>query len=428
MSIVNIFNISDNGRAGYKQQIDVILYLERIIEQNVHNRDYYCHGVVTESNKESWIMRQRKYLIPLIRSQVTQSKGVYVSQYIFDLFAHFCRSKTDFIDLSCIHEERPFMCRPLQNIFFIGKPQQRQLNGDRIKDLFPRLKAYRDEHGLLKSVAQIPPSHQWYDDLERTDEEKAVFSTTNEFDESADTEADEMGLGISEHKDDEKRDVQQPRFKKRPKPHPAEFFADQFPDKKHPNGTPSFIEFKWNRKFTKIEQCDTIHMLYLLQCACELHRKRVIERNKYFESIGRADRYIAHVDTPQIITNFIIWHNEDKEKNVFTGQMLKPQKEMVVIKEFISRIGDVKMGEAARIFQKLTKEVKIEHDEWTETGTQNKLKLETWGLTKMYLDMTVLEECTVEQIVILFTYRAPEVEEKKEDAEQVQYVFLLQIS
>ena len=123
------------------------------------------------------------------------------------------------------------------------------------------------------------------------------------------------------------------------KANPGDHFHDQYPNKKHPNGEPTFIEFKWNKDFKNMDQCDTIHMLYLLQCACELHRKRVIERNKYFESISRMDRYLSHVDTSQIITNFIEWHNMDREKNVFTGKMLKTTNKLFVINDIISRIG-----------------------------------------------------------------------------------------
>ena len=251
------------------------------------------------------------------------------------------------------------MCRPLQNIFFVGTPKQRQLNKDRIKDLFPKLKAFRDEHGLLQSVANTVARHQWYDDLERTDEEKASQSTlkrsqmqhSEAVPESNYPEADDFGLpepgkqeiqskayDLSEHKDDGITG-KMPLLERVPKPYPGDYFKDQYPNKVDPRGEPDYIEFKWNKNFKNMDQCDTIHMLYLLQIACDLHRRRVIERNKYFMSIARADRYIAHVDAPQIITNFINWHNEDKERNVFLGEMLKTKKEVFMINEMISDIG-----------------------------------------------------------------------------------------
>lgn len=86
-----------------------------------------------------------------------------------------------------------------------------------------------------------------------------------------------------------------------------------------------------------------------------------------------------------------------------------------MINDMISDIGGVKKGPATRIYSKLKKEVMIEHDSWTETGN-TKLKLFTWGMTKMYGDEVVLEECTVEQIVTLFTFVNEE--EQKDDAEK----------
>ena len=154
----------------------------------------------------------------------------------------------------------------------------------------------------------------------------------------SDQETSQNEVLSAECDDDEKGVDIKLFFSRTPKQHPGEYFKDQFVDKRHPNGDPSVIEFKWNPKFEEINQCDTIHMMYLLQCACDLHRLRVIERNKYFESISRTDRYIAHVDTPQIITNFIEWHNDDKEKNVFTGNMLESEKKMYIV-AMISAIG-----------------------------------------------------------------------------------------
>ena len=196
-----------------------------------------------------------------------------------------------------------------------------------------------------------------------------------------------------------------------PKLYPGDFYKDKFPKKQDPRGEPSVIEFKWNKDFKDISQCDTLHMLYLLQCACELHRKRVIERNKYFKSISRSDRYIEHVDAPQLITNFIKWHEARsfhrkdgrvKEYNVFTGDMLEYKQENETI-EMLRAIGEIRNGVAIRIYHKLRKDVVFEYDEWTE-HSDTKLKLETWGLTKMHSDEIELEDCTVDDVVTLFTF------------------------
>merc|ERR1719492_505928 len=195
---------------------------------------------------------------------------------------------------------------------------------------------------------------------------------------------DEMPVAVDDDaKDDSKEDDKKmPMFERIPKPFPGDYWKDQYDNKEDPRGEPSVIEFKWNKEIRTIDQCDTLHMLFLLQQACELHRRRVIERNKYFMSISRADRYIAHVDTPQIITNFIDWHNKNKEENVFTGDMVKTKKKLFMINDMISDVGGTKKGPATRIFTKLRKEVMIEYDEWTKSK-DTKLKLFTWGFTQM---------------------------------------------
>ena len=300
----------------------MILYFERIIEQNIHNREYYYHGVVSEQRKEQLMQKQMEYLIPMIKSHVTQSKEPHVPLYIYHLFSHFCRSKTDLIDLSCIHEERAFMCKALRMIFFRGKAKERRLNNDRIKDLFPKLQSYRDEHGLLVQVGQISVNHDWYDDIKRANGK-------------IDDDGDRDGDG-----DDRKyADEPEKSFDNISKPDPGECWADQYPDKRDPRGEPDEIPFKWNKNFKEKKQCDTLHMLYLLQMACDLHRRRVIERNKYFTSISRPDRYIDHVDGPQIITNILKWHNKDKDNNVLLGEWLTSKSELFWINDIISDIG-----------------------------------------------------------------------------------------
>merc|ERR1719361_316556 len=240
---------------------------------------------------------------------------------------------------------------------------------------------------------------------------------------------EELPVAVEDDDDDKKEDADKddvkeddkkkkmPMFDRKPKPHPGDHYKDQFKDKIHPKGTPSIIEFKWPKNVREMKDCDTLCMIYLIQCACELHRKRTIERNKYFDSISRSDRFISHVCTPNVVTNFINWHNEDKEKNVFTGDMIKSKKKLFIINDMISEVGGVLKGPATRIFSKLTQEVMIEYDTWTETGN-TKLKLETWGLTKLYASEPVLEECTVEQVVTLFTFRAkasPPKDDAKDD-------------
>jgi len=169
-------------------------------------------------------------------------------------------------------------------------------------------------------------------------------------------------------------------FKRIPLEDPGQHFKEKFPCKRDPRGEPDCIEFQWNKDILNKKQCDTLHTLYLLQIACELHRHRVIERNKYFTSISRSDRYIAHVDGPQIISNLLEWHLEDEEKNQFLGEYLNTKSKLFMINDMISDIGGVKKGPATRIYSKLKKDVMVDYNVWTRNDDQ-RLKLFTWGLT-----------------------------------------------
>jgi len=188
-----------------------------------------------------------------------------------------------------------------------------------------------------------------------------------------------------------------------------------------PTKTPDEIEFKWDKSMVEKKSCDTLHMLYLLQLALDLVRRRTIERNKYFKSIGRTDRYINQLDNPQIITNFINWHNEDKEKNKFDGDLLEKGEKLFMINEMISEIGGTKKGPATKIYTKLKKDVVIEKATWLELP-QPKLKLQTWGMTKMYAAEKVIEECTCEDLVTLLTYTNPDFDEGKDDEKEAKVV------
>merc|ERR1712013_499482 len=138
--------------------------------------------------------------------------------------------------------------------------------------------------------------------------------------------------------------------------------------------------------------------------------------NKYFKSIGRTDRYINQLDNPQIITNFIEWHNVDKEKNKFDGELLETGEALFMINEMVSAVGKVKKGPATKIYTKLKKDVVIEKTTWMELP-QPKLQLRTWGKTKLYAGEKVFTECTKEEIITLLTFDAGadfDVDEKTE--------------
>eukprot|EP01084_Bolivina_argentea_P077633 140858_1 len=102
-----------------------------------------------------------------------------------------------------------------------------------------------------------------------------------------------------------------------------------------PKSTPDCIEFKWNKNTKTKKDCDTKHLLYLLQEALEPIRIRTIERNKYFESIGRIDKYINHLDAPRIITNILDWCNKNEEVNKFNGEILDKADPPLFIKQIL---------------------------------------------------------------------------------------------
>ena len=110
-----------------------------------------------------------------------------------------------------------------------------------------------------------------------------------------------------------------------PKVDAGRHFKDRYPDQIDPRGEPEEIEFEWNRNMKSLRDCDVIHFLYLIQLSLELHRQWVIGRNQYFASISRTDRFIDHVDGPQVISNLIKWHNKDRERNALNGAMIENQ-------------------------------------------------------------------------------------------------------
>lgn len=66
----------------------------------------------------------------------------------------------------------------------------------------------------------------------------------------------------------------------------------------------------------------------------------------------------------------------------------------------------------------LQKETHFEYQHWTDERLP-KLKLETWGRTRFNEEEIILEDCTVEQIVTLFEYKAEDKEQKEDGHHQV---------
>ena len=124
-----------------------------------------------------------------------------------------------------------------------------------------------------------------------------------------------------------------------PKTDPKDTFEAQYNDTDDSPENHNDVPFRRNREIKELKDCDTPHLLYLLQIACDLHRKWVMERNQYFASISRTDRFIDPVDAPQLITNLLKWHIEDKEQNVFNGAIMEKEDEYSIIHDFLVRFG-----------------------------------------------------------------------------------------
>eukprot|EP01083_Nonionella_stella_P301824 1037691_1 len=337
MTVLAIINITESGGKDCSKYMKCMLYFERIIEQNIHNKDFYNYGVITEDTKEKWMDRQQRYLLPLIRSKMDNIQKK-IPQYVFDLFANFCDKQTAFIDLSCIQYEKQFMCDALQNILF---DERQMIHHDNIKKIFSNITQYKNDHGYWVDLAAY--------------ESKAC------------------------------------------------------------------IEFNWPNEVKSKKDCGTREMLYLLQLALERVRKRTNERNKYFESINRKDRYIAHLDAPQIITNFLDWHGEDNKTNKFDGELVTKSSDSHLVEEVIAKIGRVPLGVAIRICIKL-KGTTVDYNKWTASHADRLKKIKTRGYDRMYKDRKKLEECTVDEVITLLTF-VNEDTEQKGDGDVVQGIF-----
>eukprot|EP01083_Nonionella_stella_P150959 481748_1 len=147
MTELAIINIIDLGASGDEERYEmakymkVILYFERLCEQTVYNKDYYNYGQCT-------LPYQSLYLAPLIRKQM-QRNSTHIAAaaaphqniptYIAALFEHFCDSKDDYINLTCIHLQK--MHHHIKQILFRNDDQ---INNKNLKLIFPKLRKYKN--------------------------------------------------------------------------------------------------------------------------------------------------------------------------------------------------------------------------------------------------------------------------------------------
>eukprot|EP01083_Nonionella_stella_P250094 864124_1 len=128
----------------------VFLYFERIVEQTIHNKDYYNCGFATKT-------QQRECLYPLILHQMKRNGydkthhdvETDKDEYLHMLFEHFCDSKKEYINLTCIHDEIEGMDQPLQDIFFKVNTDNHKwdINDANLQFIFPKLKGYKNYLG-----------------------------------------------------------------------------------------------------------------------------------------------------------------------------------------------------------------------------------------------------------------------------------------
>ena len=166
LSIVNIgYGFGTNWDWSTKY-VKVFLYFERIIEQTIHQRDYYNYGFAKP-------ILQQTYLVPLINHQINRNKQKAQpipkktnidtnntnvdrrKKYIYALFEHFCDSKRDYINLTCINDEIKNMDISLIKILFktknidknSNKNKEYELNDVSLKLIFPNIKRYKNQLG-----------------------------------------------------------------------------------------------------------------------------------------------------------------------------------------------------------------------------------------------------------------------------------------
>ena len=118
----------------------------------------YNYGVITDENKEQWMKRQRKYLVPLIRRRmlvVEEKESEDIPVYIQQLFNHFCDRKTS-INVSCIGEEVRFMDKSLRNILFTESDNGvEEVDVGALTIIFPNIRSMVDSKGKRLEVAEI---------------------------------------------------------------------------------------------------------------------------------------------------------------------------------------------------------------------------------------------------------------------------------
>eukprot|EP01083_Nonionella_stella_P147885 467265_1 len=154
LAIVNIEYKRGAEMTHMRTYLSVLLYFERIMEQTIHNKGYYNYGVVSKK-------KQKQYLLPMIEHQMQRNRCVdpcdeedekiensdkKSNQYLCALFEHFCDSKQEYINLTCLNEEIEQMDECLQRILFrVNKENVKwEINDANLQLIFPNIKGYKN--------------------------------------------------------------------------------------------------------------------------------------------------------------------------------------------------------------------------------------------------------------------------------------------
>ncbi len=198
LAITNIYTPSDNKWDGYRRYLMAMLYLERITEQNVHQKLYYNHGVIAKDTKDQWIKIQNECLIPMIAHSINRyesKEDVHevknddnIPPYICNLIEHFLDNKT-IIDLSCIQREIKNMSEPLklllfEKIEFIQNNKTNikyEINNKKLNVIFPNLVQYKHYSGYWVNLGKISIASNHINEISK-EERKTLQTDINQRD------------------------------------------------------------------------------------------------------------------------------------------------------------------------------------------------------------------------------------------------------
>lgn len=132
-------------------------------------------------------------------------------------------------------------------------------------------------------------------------------------------------------------------------------------------------------------------------------RLETIQNNKNLESFRNTDKYIEHMDAPQIIEYILNWHIQDREHNKFDGELFDKSDDEYTI-NLLSEIGQVTTVQAMNIYNKLKNEIVINVSEWLELP-QPKLKLKTITYCRLVGGgPKTVDDISIDNMITLLTY------------------------